>query len=179
MRIDILNSQSATDTSSQDQWKKKKQTKEQAAAARKAKLDPDSAKTAKDIMDERARKRKLEELEDFGGSDVEGVQRELPKEGLKQPQNKKAKKQKVSTDAQESKAPTEDTPRKQKLSKNEKKQLKKQKKEALDGKVTEKEGQKASPPKPVSENEADIAVEVHEDNISDVNMQEPADLPNG
>ncbi|KAF4625971.1 hypothetical protein G7Y89_g12193 [Cudoniella acicularis] len=73
--------------------KEKKQTKEQAAAARRAKLDPDSAKSAKDIMDERARKRKLEELDE---SEVEGVEKEQPKQGLKQPHDKKAKKQKTS-----------------------------------------------------------------------------------
>ncbi|RDW67953.1 hypothetical protein BP6252_09349 [Coleophoma cylindrospora] len=76
-----------------DQWKKKKQTKEQAAAARKAKLDPDSAKSAKDVMDERARKRKLEEMGDE--SDIEGVEKETPKQGLKLAQDKKAKKQKT------------------------------------------------------------------------------------
>ncbi|KAI9731462.1 MAG: hypothetical protein M1818_007852 [Claussenomyces sp. TS43310] len=76
-----------------DQWKKKKQTKEEAAAARRAKLDPDSAKSAKDVMDERARKRKLDEAEDF---DVEGVQREQPKQGLKTTENKN-KKQKMDS----------------------------------------------------------------------------------
>jgi hypothetical protein len=79
----------------QDQWKKKKQTKEQAAAARRAKLDPDSAKTAKDVMDERVRKRKLEELEEQEESEIEGVEKEQPKQGMKQPQEKKTKKQKV------------------------------------------------------------------------------------
>ncbi|KAI6714807.1 hypothetical protein PZA11_005098 [Diplocarpon coronariae] len=87
----------AADTS--DQWKKKKQTKEQAAAARRAKLDPDSAKTAKDVMDERVRKRKLEELEEQDGSDMEGLKKELPKEGMKLAQDKKTKKQKTSNDA--------------------------------------------------------------------------------
>lgn len=76
----------------QEQWKKQKQTKEQAAAARRAKLDPSAAKSAKDVMDERARKRKLEDA----GSDVEGVAMELPKQGLKVPVEKKAKKQKTT-----------------------------------------------------------------------------------
>ncbi|OBT54799.1 hypothetical protein VE04_04125 [Pseudogymnoascus sp. 24MN13] len=76
-----------------DQWKKKKQTKEEAAAARRAKLDPDSAKSAKDVMDERAKKRKLEQLEEEG-SDIEGVEKELPRQGLKQA-DAKNKKQKV------------------------------------------------------------------------------------
>lgn len=81
----------------QDQWKKKKQTKEEAAAARRAKLDPDSAKSAKDVMDERARKRKLEEIEE---SDVEGIEKELPGQGLKLAQEKKVKKQKTSDSSQ-------------------------------------------------------------------------------
>lgn len=84
---------------SQEQWKKKKQTKEQAAAARRAKLDPDAAKSAKDVMDERARKRKLEELEELDGSEIEGVEKELPKEGLKLAHDKKVKKQKTSDDS--------------------------------------------------------------------------------
>ncbi|KAF7912245.1 uncharacterized protein EAF01_001266 [Botrytis porri] len=90
----------AEDTS--DQWKKKKQTKQQAAAARRAKLDPDSAKTAKDVMDERAKKRKLEESEDVEeGSEVEGIEKELPKQGLKKAMEKPAKK--LKTDAESTK----------------------------------------------------------------------------
>ena len=77
----------------QDQWKRKKQTKEQAAASKRAKLDPDSIKSAKDVMDEQARKRKLSEIDD---SDVEGIEREKPKEGLKAAGNGK-KKRKIDT----------------------------------------------------------------------------------
>ena len=44
-------------------------------------------------MDERARKRKLEE---FDESDIEGVEKELPKQGMKLPQDKKAKKQRTA-----------------------------------------------------------------------------------
>jgi hypothetical protein len=93
----------------QDQWKKKKQTKNQAAAARRAKLDPDSVKSAKDVMDELAKKRKLEEFEDQ--SDIEGVEKELPKQGLKTPQDKKAKKQKTSNnpDASQTQAEKQNT----------------------------------------------------------------------
>lgn len=147
----------------QDQWKKKKQTKEQAAAARKAKLDPDSAKTAKDIMDERARKRKAEELEDLG-SDIEGVEKEVPREGLKQPQNKKAKKQKVSESTDTSKKPAaEATPQKQQLSKAEIKQIQKEKKEQMKAKVAKKAEKKAEKKvkasKPVSEETKDAEEE--------------------
>ncbi|KAF7876462.1 hypothetical protein EAF04_001552 [Stromatinia cepivora] len=89
-----------------DQWKKKKQTKQQAAAARRAKLDPDSAKTAKDVMDERAKKRKLEESEDVeDGSEVEGIEKELPKQGLKKAVEKPAKKLKTETES------TKETPK--------------------------------------------------------------------
>ncbi|PHH81262.1 hypothetical protein CDD82_1162 [Ophiocordyceps australis] len=49
-----------------DQWKRKKQTKQEAAAARRCKLDPDSQlnRNAKEVMDERAsNKRKLREMQ--------------------------------------------------------------------------------------------------------------------
>lgn len=72
----------------QDQWQKKKQTKEEARNAKLAKLDPDNVKSAKDVMDENARKRKRE-IED--GSDVEGIEIEKPLEGFKRA-NKKVKK---------------------------------------------------------------------------------------
>lgn len=53
-------------------------------------------------MDERNRKRKLEELE-AEGSDFEGVEKELPQQGLKKAQEKKVKKQKTETDSEPSK----------------------------------------------------------------------------
>lgn len=46
-------------------------------------------------MDERARKRKLEEVDEVEESDVEGIEKEKPKEGLKLAQEKKVKKQKT------------------------------------------------------------------------------------
>ena len=73
----------------QAQWQKKKQTKEEARNAKLAKLDPENAKSAKDVMDENARKRKRE-IEN--GSDVEGIAIEKPLEGFKRA-NKKVKKQ--------------------------------------------------------------------------------------
>ncbi len=162
-----------TDFLPQDQWKKKKQTKEQAAAARRAKLDPDASKTAKDVMDERARKRKLEELQDGDGSDIEGVQKELPMEGLKQPQNKKPKKQKVSNATDFAKlSTTEDTPRKQKLSKSEKKLLKEKKDGVGEKQKSEKipKGQKA-----IGKDKADEKSEDHEDELADVVSEEQED----
>ncbi|KAK1141265.1 hypothetical protein N8T08_009304 [Aspergillus melleus] len=68
---------------SSDQWQRKKQTKEEAREAKRAKLDPESAKTAKDVMDENARKRKREEEQnESGSSDAEELGSEIPKEGL-------------------------------------------------------------------------------------------------
>lgn len=83
--------------SSQDQWQRKKQTKEQARAAKRSKLDPDSAlnRNAKEVLDERIRnKRKARELEpsedgsvqdedDAGDLDSRGISKETPGEGLK------------------------------------------------------------------------------------------------
>lgn len=73
---------------------KKKQTKDQAKAAKRGKLDPDSElnRSAKEELEERARtKRKLRELESDGESDddvsdasfLADVEREKPLEGLK------------------------------------------------------------------------------------------------
>lgn len=62
----------------QDQWRKKKQTKEEARNAKLAKLDPDNAKTAKDVMDENARKRKRDEGEDEDSSQVGDIDLEEP-----------------------------------------------------------------------------------------------------
>lgn len=143
----------------QDQWKKKKQTKEQAAAARRAKLDPDSAKSAKDVMDERARKRKAEEIEDFDGSDIEGVEKELPKEGLKTPKSKKAKKQKTSDTNGEPQKVKDDATEKKSSNKEEKRQAKLERKKEK----KEKAKQTEKPTKsntPVEADDEDGAMEV-------------------
>ena len=83
----------------QDQWQKKKQTKEEARNAKLAKLDPDNVKSAKDVMDENARKRKRE-VED--GSDVEGIEIEKPLEGFKRANKKVKKPQRESTSSDQS-----------------------------------------------------------------------------
>ncbi|CAO1602782.1 hypothetical protein XANCAGTX0491_006381 [Xanthoria calcicola] len=78
----------------QDQWQRKKQTKEEARAAKLAKLDPDNSKSAKDVLDERAENaKKRKRAEEDTGSDVEGVVSEAPLQGSKK-QKKEAKKQK-------------------------------------------------------------------------------------
>lgn len=78
----------------QDQWQRKKQTKEQKRAARKAKLDPANQKSAKDVMDENERKRKREMgIDDEDPSDVDAPGKEKPGEGTKRGKktNKKQK----------------------------------------------------------------------------------------
>ncbi|PNP39128.1 hypothetical protein TGAMA5MH_08980 [Trichoderma gamsii] len=75
------------------QWQREKQTKQEAAAARRAKLDPDSAlnRSAKEELEERAKnKRKLRQVEqEENGPEEEeyevvaGVEAEKPLEGLR------------------------------------------------------------------------------------------------
>lgn len=88
----------------QDQWNRKKQTKAEAKAARMNKFDPDSDlnRSAKEIMDERAKnKRKLRELQeaereeddDEADEEVPGIVMEEPGEGLKRRDEQPNKKQ--------------------------------------------------------------------------------------
>ncbi|KAF2031070.1 hypothetical protein EK21DRAFT_100008 [Setomelanomma holmii] len=77
------------------QWQKKnKQSLEERQAAKRAKLDPASHKSAKDVMDENALKRKRElegEASEADSSDLDmDIEKEKPLEGIK-----KAKKQKT------------------------------------------------------------------------------------
>ncbi|KAH4006932.1 hypothetical protein HBI56_027380 [Parastagonospora nodorum] len=86
------------------QWqKKKKQTTEERAAAKRAKLDPASYKSAKDVMDENALKRKRELEGDVSAaesSDLDmDIEKEKPLEGIK-----KAKKQKTKAPEPEEEA---------------------------------------------------------------------------
>ncbi|KAA8644753.1 hypothetical protein EYZ11_002177 [Aspergillus tanneri] len=131
-----------------DQWQRKKQTKEEAREAKRAKLDPDSAKTAKDVMDENARKRKREEAQnESGSSDAEDLGSELPREGL-QRGDANLKKQKQSGELNRAdKTPaksTEDGEAREKLKEDKKAQKKanqKEKKKAKEAAKKEKLGQ--------------------------------------
>ncbi|KAF2747059.1 SURF6-domain-containing protein [Sporormia fimetaria CBS 119925] len=92
------------------QWQKtKKQSREERQAAKRAKLDPASHKSAKDVMDENARKRKREleqEAEENDSSDIDmDIEKEKPREGLKTPVSK-TKKQKTE---KEKDTPTSET----------------------------------------------------------------------
>lgn len=125
----------------QDQWQRKKQTKEQARAAKRSKLDPDSAlnRNAKEVLDERVRnKRKAQELEpsedgsvrdedDAQELQLRGISKEAPGEGLK-------KRKVVDDEANEkfkaAQPKADDEAKAEKLSTHqEKKLLKKQKKQ--------------------------------------------------
>ncbi|KAK0725322.1 surfeit locus protein 6-domain-containing protein [Lasiosphaeris hirsuta] len=139
-----------------EQWMKKKQTKDQAKAAKRGKLDPDSElnRNAKEVLEERARnKRKLKELEAEDESEedeeeeddeslLEGIEREKPGEGQKKKKvvtadvERTPKKPKVAdpeaeveadVDAAEEKEAT--TPSKKVATKEERKLAKKLKKE--------------------------------------------------
>lgn len=89
----------------QEQWQKKKQTKDQAKAAKLAKFNPDNARSAKDLLDEREAeatvtgKRKRDDEDENEEDDREAVQLsgmslERPLEGLKR---KKIKKEPAAT----------------------------------------------------------------------------------
>lgn len=69
-----------------EQWTRKKQTKEQKKAAKKAKLDPANQKSALDVMKEREKKRKRElGMEDGeGGDEAEKEADEMPAKTKKQ-----------------------------------------------------------------------------------------------
>ncbi|KAF5696764.1 RRP14-like protein [Fusarium mundagurra] len=128
-----------------DQWSKKKQTKQQAADARRGKLDPDSERNrnAKEVLDERAKnKRKLREMRKHDDTDneddwedhepVPGIETEKPGEGLKVKTTETNKKQKLND---ETEAEARDTTEisSSKMSKREekraaKKEMKKEKK---------------------------------------------------
>ncbi|KAK0721429.1 hypothetical protein B0T21DRAFT_386296 [Apiosordaria backusii] len=151
-----------------DQWKKKKQTKEEARAAKRGKLDPDSElhRNAKDVMEERARnKRKLKELEDEDDSngsnddddfEIEGIEKEKPLEGLKKRETtatedeSPVKKQKLAEEPA-----VEQIPSKPVSTKESKKSAKKQKKEEAKRLKTEA----ATPSKPAAEKDEEPAVQ--------------------
>ncbi|KAI0475268.1 surfeit locus protein 6-domain-containing protein [Xylariaceae sp. FL0804] len=86
-----------------DQWQRKKQTKAQAAEARRNKLDPDSElnRSVKEVMDEQARrKRKRDQMPDpdEDWSDVDGIETEKPGQGMQKKSHKDSKKHKKMED---------------------------------------------------------------------------------
>lgn len=105
-------------------------------------MDPDSAKTAKDVMDENARKRKREEDEDSDSdSSVSELGSELPREGLKRGDYKKKPRQSDSTEKAENAEKEGNTPTKLSQEAEERRQLKAQKK--AEKKAAQRERKKA------------------------------------
>ncbi|OJJ47526.1 hypothetical protein ASPZODRAFT_131040 [Penicilliopsis zonata CBS 506.65] len=139
-----------------DQWQRKKQTKEQAREAKRAKLDPESAKTAKDVLEENARKRKRNE--DAAGSDSSDSElgSELPKEGLNRG-NAKGKKQKQAEPVNKSDnaaAKLEEAQARKKVKEEKKAQKKAAQKEKKKAKESARKEKQQSEPK-----KADLAQE--------------------
>ncbi|KAB8257208.1 surfeit locus protein 6-domain-containing protein [Aspergillus pseudonomiae] len=152
-----------------DQWKRKKQTKEEAREAKRAKLDPDAAKTAKDVMDENARKRKRQEegQNEAASSEDEDLGSEMPKEGLKRADA--AKKQKQSDDS----AKSEEAEARKKLKEEKKAQKKEQQKEKRKAKeAAKKEKQKEQQDKEAKTAAADAAQKPESKSASDKNKKQ-------
>jgi hypothetical protein len=121
---------------------KKKQTKAEKKAAKRAKLDPANHKTAKDVADERDRKRRLEEEEaERAAAGLDGPM-EQPMEGIKQP---KAKAQKTAKDQDVHSKSTPDTAKSAKIS-NQQPELasKEDKRKAKETRRKEKQDRKAA-----------------------------------
>ncbi|KAI9147845.1 Ribosomal RNA-processing protein [Paramyrothecium foliicola] len=145
-----------------DQWKKKKQTKQEAAAARRGKLDPDSElnRNAKEVMDERAKnKRKLRELETEEGNEEEeeedsfvapeGVEVEKPGEGLKK-KTAESNNKKQKLDDEDAGVVDESADGQSKLSKKEEKQVAKREKRK-EKKAEKKSKATDAPPTPAND----------------------------
>lgn len=112
-------------------------------------------------MDERARKRKLDQLEDEEESDIEGAEKEFPKQGLKQPQEKKSKKQKLSDNPEGSKNSVEG-PKAHNSAAEQKRHLKKEKKRERKAKrLQEKLAAKAKQKQKIPAGKEDIGEDEH------------------
>lgn len=103
----------AQDTS--DQWQRKKQTKAQKKAAKRAKLDPSNVQSAKDVMDENERKRKRLDGDDDESDDLSDVNaegKEKPLQGLKVKEAKKQKLEEAAAKEKENSEKDDETRRK-------------------------------------------------------------------
>ncbi|OQE15488.1 hypothetical protein PENSTE_c028G01030 [Penicillium steckii] len=132
------------DDNTEDQWQRKKQTKEQAREAKRAKLDPEAAdaKTAKDVMDENARKRKREDGTLESDASDEELGSENPKEGLKRGDANSKKQKQAEKAASAAKSEDVEARKKQKEEKKEKKKAaQKEKKKAKETARKEKQNQ--------------------------------------
>ncbi|KAK3073262.1 hypothetical protein LTR53_005312 [Teratosphaeriaceae sp. CCFEE 6253] len=141
-----------------EQWSRKKQTKEQKRAAKKAKLDPANQKSALDVMKERERKRKRElGMEDEAGeADAEAKAGEV--------EESSAKRQKVEHD--------DEAKRQAKVEKRkEKRAAKKEKIERKKAKADAKRAMKQA--EAVEELEAEAKQDVPADDEEDDGGEQP------
>ncbi|ERF73228.1 hypothetical protein EPUS_03069 [Endocarpon pusillum Z07020] len=153
-----------------DQWQRKKQTPEQKRAARMAKLDPDNAKSAKDVMDERAAAASKRKREEEGENDDDGPT-EKQREGLKlhDQQQKRRKTSKEQSNAEhgadnkENGTSVED----QKRRKAEKKAAKKQRSQARKLKAQQKAERKKAQKEAALSNEPDGGINGGLDEMGD------------
>ncbi|KAF2772620.1 SURF6-domain-containing protein [Teratosphaeria nubilosa] len=111
-----------------EQWNRKKQTKEQKKAAKKAKLDPANQRSALDVMKEAERKRKRE----LGMDDDED-------EAQKEDGEAAGKRQKTEDDADTAEAKRRAKAEKRKQKRQEKKEFAQKKKEKKEAKKAAKE----------------------------------------
>jgi hypothetical protein len=129
-------------------------------------------------MDERARKRKLEEVDE---SDIEGMEKEKPLQGLKE---KKTKKQKVSNiaDAPRSSGekPGQESAEAAKLSVAEKRRLKQERKEKKQKKDQKKDKTQKAAPKVVESTDAPAEEKaVNGEDIEEAAEMDEEELPGG
>lgn len=118
-----------------EQWNRKKQTKEQKRAAKKAKLDPANQRSALDVMKEQERKRKRE----LGMADEEGgdVEQKVQKGPLEMPANKRQRQ-----DPDEAVVPTEAERAAKAAKRREKRERKNEKREKEKAKSEAKKARK-------------------------------------
>lgn len=154
----------------QDQWQRKKQTPEQKRAARMAKLDPDNAKSAKDVMDERAAAASKRKREEEGENDDDGPT-EKQREGLKlhDQKQKRRKTSKEESNAEDGADNKKNGPsvQDQKRRKAEKKAAKKQRSQARKLKAQQKAERKKAQKEATLSNEPDDGTNVGLDEMGD------------
>ncbi|KAK7532929.1 ribosome biogenesis protein Rrp14-C [Phyllosticta citribraziliensis] len=151
-----------------DQWRRKKQTKAEKKAAKKAKLDPENIQTAKDVMDEneRKRKRQLEGRDDDDLSDLGAPGKELPHQGLKLKESKRQKLEKAARhqsddeeeDEDEEAAQQKREERQKQIQERREKKKQKQKEKAEARKAAREQAVCVDAPNPESEESAEEEV---------------------
>jgi hypothetical protein len=149
-----------------EQWNRKKQTKEQKRAAKKAKLDPSNQKSALDVMKERESKRKRElGIEDEVGQD-DGEEND-EEESTNVPPNKRQK-QTLDPEAQEAERAAKAAKRRE--ARTVKREKKAKQKAKIEAKKARKQGAAAE-----TENADDEPAEHSDKEEGDVEQVEASD----